>query len=133
MRTWSLNRLFALVIGIVFLLVGILGLLLDPTKGNLIGLFSVNIVHNLVHVLIGVLGIIAAFTGWPRYYNRGLGIVYLLVGILGFIPALTPGGELLGVMDVNLADNILHLVVGAVAAYLGFFVRESAVRVSPTA
>lgn len=94
MRTWSLNRLFALVIGIVFLLVGILGLLLDPTKGNLLGLFSVNIVHNLVHVLIGVLGIIAAFTGWSRYYNRGLGIVYLLVGILGFIPALTPGGEL---------------------------------------
>lgn len=121
---WTLNRIFALVVGIVFLLVGILGVILDPTKGDLLGLFSVNLVHNLVHLLVGILGIAAAFTGWSRYYNRGLGIVYLLVGILGFIPPLNPGGNLLGIMAINLEDNILHLVVGTLAAYLGFFLPE---------
>jgi hypothetical protein len=121
---WTLNRLFALVVGVVFLLVGILGFILDPTKGALLGLFDVNIVHNLVHLVVGILGIAAAFTGWSRYYNWGLGIVYLLVGILGFIPALNPNGDLLGIMALNLEDNILHLLVGGAAALIGFFVRD---------
>ena len=129
---WTPNRLFALVIGIVFLLVGILGLILNPTHGALLGLFDVDVVHNLVHLVVGILGVAAAFTGWSRYYNQGLGIVYLLVGILGFIPGLNPGGALLGLMHINIEDNFLHLIVGGVAAYLGFFERERVVQPART-
>ncbi len=120
MGQYTLGRLFALVIGIVFLLVGILGFVLNPTGGSLLGIFAVNIEHNVIHVLVGVLGILAAFTGWSRLYAQALGVVYLLVGILGFISPLAPGGMLLGLIHINLADNLLHLVVGALAAIIGF-------------
>ncbi len=46
------------------------------------------------------------------------GIVLVLVGVLGFIPALTPGGNLLGLFEVDLLHNIVHLVTGASALYL---------------
>ncbi|GER82062.1 MAG: DUF4383 domain-containing protein [Thermogemmatispora sp.] len=120
MKQFDLARGFALVIGIVFLLVGILGFILNPTEGALLGIFAVNIEHNLIHLLVGILGIAAAFTGWPRLYAQILGIVYLLVGILGFIPGLAPDGMLLGLVHINLADNLLHLIVGAAAAIVGF-------------
>jgi hypothetical protein len=120
MRQFDLARGFALVIGIVFLLVGILGFILNPTEGALLGIFAVNIEHNLIHLLVGILGIAAAFTGWSRLYAQILGIVYLLVGILGFIPGLAPDGMLLGLVHINLADNLLHLIVGAAAAIVGF-------------
>lgn len=71
----NIYKTFALVVGIVFLLVGILGFILNPTGGSLLGIFAVNIVH----VLVGVPGIAAAYTGWSRSYARGLGIVYVLL------------------------------------------------------
>jgi len=121
--TWTPNRIVAFAIGIVFLIVGILGLILDTTSGSLLG-FDVDLVHNLVHLLTGVLGLAAAFTGWPRRFNQIFGIVYLLVGIAGLIPALYFNQRLLGLMHVNAADNVLHLVVGLLAAVVGFFVAE---------
>ncbi len=121
MVTSNIYRTFALAVGIVFILIGILGFILDPMGGSLLNIFAVNIAHNLIHVLVGVLGIVAAYTGWSRLYARGLGIVYLLVGILAFIPGLAPSDMLLGLVHINLADNLLHLVVGGAALYLGFF------------
>ena len=120
MDTAKIYRTFALVLGIVFLLIGILGLILDTTHGALLGLFSVNLIHNFIHLIFGILGIVAAFTNWPRLYARIVGVVYLIVGILGFIPALAPGGLLLGLVEINLADNILHIVIALAALYVGF-------------
>jgi hypothetical protein len=117
------NRVVSLVIGIVFLIIGILGLLLHPTGGNLFG-FQVDLVHNLFHLITGILGIWAAFTGWYRRYNQVFGIIYLVLGILGLFHVFYFGGKLLGLMAVNGADNVLHLVVGIVATVAGFFVRD---------
>lgn len=122
--TWTPNRIVAFVIGIVFLIVGILGLILDTTSGSLLG-FDVDLIHNLVHLLTGVLGLAAAFTGWARRFNQIFGIVYLLVGIAGLIPALYFNQRLLGLMHVNADDNVLHLVVGTLAAAVGFFVADA--------
>lgn len=83
-----------------------------------------NTLHNTVHLLAGVLGVAAAYTGWPRLYNRVVGIVYLVVGILGFIPVLIIKGLLLGLVSINLSDNLLHLVAGIVLVYIGFFLTE---------
>jgi drug/metabolite transporter (DMT)-like permease len=121
--TWTINRIVAFVIGIVFLIVGILGLILDTTSGSLLG-FDVDLVHNLVHLLTGILGLAAAFTGWSRRFNQIFGIIYLLVGIAGLIPALYFDQRLHGLMHVNAADNVLHLVVGILAAAVGFFVTD---------
>ena len=117
---WGINRVVALVSGIVFLLIGILGLIIAPTSGSLFG-FEVDLVHNLVHLLTGILGLAAAFTGQSRLFNRVFGIIYIVVGIAGLFPFLYFDQRLLGLMHVNAADNVLHLVVGIVAAAVGFF------------
>ncbi len=128
-------RIVALVYGVVFLVVGALGFIPGITVGGeyLLGIFGVNALHNVVHLLFGVLGIAAALTGWSRPYLQGVGVIYLLLGVLGFIPGLYLGdGMLLGLVHVNLADNLLHLALGGVAAYFGFSPQYSG-RVSPTA
>jgi hypothetical protein len=47
------------------------------------------------------------------------GVVFLAIGVLGFIPALTPNGHLLGLFHVNTLHNVVHLLSGAVALYVG--------------
>jgi hypothetical protein len=120
---WTTNRIVAMVIGVVFLIIGILGLIFDTASGSLLG-FDVDLVHNLVHLLTGILGIAAAMTGWSRLFNQIFGVIYLLIGLAGLVPALYFSQRLLGLMHVNAADNVLHLVVGLVAAAIGFFVQD---------
>ena len=141
-----MTRTFTLVVGIVFLVAGVLGFIPGVTVHHvlgsvpgmasgheyLLGIFAVDTVHNLINLVIGVLGIAAYFWDQTRLYCQGLGIVCLVIGILGFIPALVLGnGMLLGLFHVNLADNVVYLIVGLVAAYLGFAPRYGG-RVSPT-
>ena len=122
---WTPNRIVALILGVVFLLIGILGLLFDTTHGSLLG-FDVDLVHNLVHLLTGIVALVAVFSGWSRRFNQVFGIIYLLVGLAGLIPGLYFDQRLLGLMHVNAADNVLHLLVGLVAAGIGFFVHDYA-------
>lgn len=127
----SIQKTVAMLVGIVFVLIGVLGFIPALVPGGaLLGIFGVNALHSIVHLLFGVLGIAAAYTGWPRMYNRVIGIVYLALAVLGFIPALVINGNLLGLVSINLADNFLHLVVGAVLVIVGFFVAD---RVTATA
>lgn len=131
-----MSRLFALIIGLVFLVAGVLGYIpgITTSGGMLLGIFEVDAIHNIVHLAVGILGIGAWYwERWSRLYCQVLGVFYLIVGILGFVPALmTADGLLLGLFHVNAADNVLHLVVGAVAAYAGFVPQAAGRRASPT-
>ncbi len=131
---WSTNRIFALALGIVFTLIAIIGFL-TPTENSsgvqaIFGLFDVDSVLNIVHLLFGLLGIAAAFTGYSRRYNQAFGVIYVVLALLGLIPALYfPAGSFghdnglfLGLMHLNAGDHILHLVTGLAALYVGFFV-----------
>jgi uncharacterized membrane protein len=121
-EVWTPNRIVALVIGIVFTIIGLAGFLVAPSmaRGNLLG-FDVDLVHNLVHLITGLLGLAAAFTGWSRRYNQIFGIIYILVGLAGLIyPGLYFSGRLLGIMHVNALDHVLHLIVGIIATAVGF-------------
>ena len=131
---WTPNRIVALVVGIAFTLVGIMGFFVTSSMavGNLLG-FDVDLVHNIIHLLIGLAGLAAAFTGWSRTYNQVVGIVYILLGLVGLIyPGLYSNGLLLGLTHVNAADHVLHLVVGTVQAAVGFGVAERRLRTTPT-
>ncbi len=114
-------KTFAGIIGGVFLAVGLLGLILNPTGGFLLGTFAVDLLHNIVHLVVGLAGLGAWYLGLveSRIFNKVLGVVYLVLGVLGFIPPLFDDGQFLGILHLNNADNILHLV-GAIAAYFGF-------------
>src|SRR5207237_10316257 len=77
----------AVLFGVVFLLVGILGFVPAVTKDEmLLGIFHVNAAHNVDHLLSGAVALFAGMTslGVARIYFRIFGLVYGLVVVLGF-------------------------------------------------
>ena len=81
-----------------------------------------NTLHILIHLLTGAAGIATYYAGWnaSRTFNQVLGVTYLVLGVLGLIPDLFTNGLFLGLIPLNLVDNLFHLVVGGIAAYFGF-------------
>ena len=132
MRHWTatkgekvpLAQRFAQVFGIIYLLVGILGFIpvapflvgnipavIGPFDGFLLGIFAVNWLHNLAHIAIGAAGLASyrSLSG-ARSYCLAIGVIYLILFLLGLI-APTVGG----LIPLNPADNILHLLTGGLA------------------
>ena len=110
----------AVLFGIVFLLVGILGFVPAVTKDEmLLGIFHVNAAHNVVHLLSGAVALFAGMTslGAARIYFRIFGLVYGLVAVMGFFVG---DGMLLGLISNNAAVTWLHVVIAAVSLLLGF-------------
>lgn len=126
----------AKVFGIIYILVGILGfvpgisppvpadvaqahpLLIGLGYNNALGLFTVNAIHDLVHVLIGIGGVIAAASiVASRSYFRSMTVVFVLLIVLGIIPATA---TLFGLAPLFGADVLLHVLTAAVAAYFGW-------------
>ena len=108
-----------LILGVVLLLVGVLGFVLTPGDGLLLGVFAANTTHHVIHLASGILGIAAATMGWSRTFCQIFGPVYLLVAVLG-LALVGSDGMLLGLVHVNTADHLLHLVIGGAATYFGF-------------
>jgi hypothetical protein len=110
----------AIVLGVVFLLVGILGFVPAAAPQHmLLGIFHVNAAHNVVHLLSGAVALACGFTGVhaSRLYFRVFGVVYGLVAVLGFVQGET---MLLGLVSNNQADTWLHVGIAVVSLVLGF-------------
>ncbi len=113
-------KTLSMVFGVVFVLVGLLGFIANPIVGSA-GYFETNLVHNLVHLIIGVVLLLIA-TMAPAKSDVGLrvfGIIYLIVAVLGFVTA-PAGGDLLGFITANVADHWLHVVLGIVLVAVSF-------------
>ncbi len=105
--------------GIVFILIGILGFIPGVTNedGMLLGIFQVDTLHNVIHLLTGIVALLCAGSmKGAKSYFKIFGVVYALVTILGFVG----GGDVLGLIMVNGADNVLHLLIAVIALVLGF-------------
>ncbi len=114
---------FAMLFGIVFVIVGILGFIKNPIVGAG-GYFETDLLHNLVHLVIGVLLLYGQGKGEAQAatFLKVVGIIYLLLAVLGF---LMPGGKLIGLVAVNMADHWLHLVLGVIITAIGFSAKGS--------
>jgi len=123
MRNRSLAQTLALVFGIAFLGVGVLGFIPGITTnlgdikfaGNdspseLLGIFQVSILHNIVHLLFGIAGIALSRT-WDsaRTYLLGSGVIYLVLFVYGLIVSANSDANF---VPINNADDLLHLVLG---------------------
>lgn len=115
----SLVQKAATVFGAVFVAVGILGFIpLFTPNGHLLGIFEVNGVHNMVHLLSGIAALLASKTHrYARLYFQIFGIVYGLVTLLGVFYG---DNDLFGIMAHNVADIFLHALITAAALYFGF-------------
>ena len=109
------KKLIVQVLGAVLILIGLLGFVNDP----ILGIFEVDLVHNLVHLASGAAALYFASKGedGAATFGKVFAVVYGLVFVLGIVMG---EGRLLGLMEINGADNILHLLITAVAAYVGF-------------
>jgi hypothetical protein len=112
----------AVLFGIVFILIGILGFVPGITTNEmLLGIFHVNTAHNVVHLLSGAAALFAGMTsfGASRMYFRIFGVIYGAVAVMGLMHM----GEhtmLLGLISNNDADTYLHIGIAAVSLLLGF-------------
>jgi Domain of unknown function (DUF4383) len=115
MEATSPARLYAILVGGVLVIAGIIGFFYSSSFGgpgevdDVFGILAVNGWHNVVHILTGLLGLAAA--GYAaRAYALGMGAVYVVIAIWGFI--IGSGESLLGFIPVNTEDNVLHLILG---------------------
>jgi hypothetical protein len=120
----------AMLFGVVFLLVAIVGFItpggmamtVDP-PGMLLGMFPVNMLHNVVHLLFGIWGLAASrsWSGAKSYAQIG-GIIYLLLAVCGLF---MPNG--FGLVPLGGSDIGLHAVLGLVLAAVGFTAKADTV------
>jgi hypothetical protein len=123
-------QIATVVVAVVFLLVGVLGFVPGITTNYdqltfaghmsgaaLLGIFNVSILHNIVHLLFGVVGLLAARTpGGARSYLLAGGIIYLVLFIYGLV---IPMDGPANFVPVNSADNVLHLILAIGMVGLG--------------
>ncbi len=131
------TRYFALILGIVYALVGILGFIpgltnpppagspvlsVDGSYGLLLGLFPVNVLHNIVHLLVGLAGI-AAYASFQasKTYARVVFVIFALLTVLGLIPG---GDTTFGLIPLYGNDIWLHALTALVSGYFGFVAEE---------
>ena len=125
-RGRTVPELLALAFGAVYLLVGIIGFFVtgfDNFAGNdqhemLLGLFMINPLHNIAHILVGVVGLVLARTlAGARTYGWLLAGLYAALFVYGLIAV----GKDWDFLNINAGDNVLHIataLVGLVIALL---------------
>ena len=103
------------ILGLVLAIVGIAGFFVS---GGMLLMFEVDTMHNIVHILSGVIALIAFNSSQvaSRWFLIIFGIVYGLVAVIGF----AMGGDILGLFHANAADNFLHIAIAAVCLIVGF-------------
>ena len=131
-----------MIVGLTFLVVGIAGFIPGITtdydtlafagtdsEAELLGIFQVSILHNIVHLAFGALGVYAARTARTSYlYLVGGGVVYLVLTLYGVVIDRTSDANF---VPVNTPDNWLHLALGVGMIGLGVALGRDA-RTSPT-
>ncbi len=135
MRERTPVQSIAALVGVVFLLVGILGFVPGITThygdlsfaghdsgAKLLGIFQVSVLHNIVHLLFGVVGLAFARTAdGARTFLVGGGAVYLVLWVIGLVGAA-------GWIPANTADNWLHFALGVGMIALGLVTSRSTAR-----
>jgi hypothetical protein len=134
-------KTFAKLFGVVFLLVGLSAFIPGVTTphahpgaadvmvgaglGAAMGLFPVNVLHNLFHVAFGIWGLVAARSfGAARLYAKGVAVIYTALALFGLIPA-AKLWTTFGLIPLYGNDVWLHILLAAIAGYFGFIRRDS--------
>jgi hypothetical protein len=126
MDSASPARLYCTLVGAVLVIAGIIGFFytagfdtgvsgVAADTDEVFGILAVNGWHNVVHILLGLLGLLAA--GYAaREYALGIGLVYIILAIWGFADG---DNIILGLVPLNNEDNFLHLILGLTGVAAG--------------
>lgn len=119
---------YCLLAGLSLLLAGVFGFISDSSfdtgdgvQGDLFLGFEVNAIHNLIHVASGLVLLVASpKRASARAVALGFGLVYGLVAIIGLVD----GEDVLGLIPINSADNMLHIALAALGIITGLISRD---------
>jgi hypothetical protein len=138
-------RLYCLLVGGVLVIAGIIGFFYSASfdagdsirSDDVFGILAVNGWHNLVHIAIGGLLLVAA-GGAARTGAMAVGILYLALSALGFIATggdgisfVASNGVLIDLVPVNDEDNVLHLVLGITGVLAAVATKEGRTAAAP--
>lgn len=135
--TTSPNRLLGIIFGAIYVLVGLLGFAVTgaigfvATQGGLLlGIFEVNPLHNVAHLIIGAALLIGGLVSVraAKATNGTVGAVYLLLGIIGFFVV----GTSLNILALNTADHFLHLASAIVLLVVALAADKTAPQATTT-
>lgn len=126
----------AQIFGWIFIIVAVLGFFVSrgsmeadvEMAPRVLGLFPVNLLHNLVHLAFGVWGVMAA-RAWAsaKTYCQAAGVIYLVLAALGFVVP-----DTFGLIPIGGNDIWLHVVLGVALAYFGFTAKAGVERAPVT-
>lgn len=124
---FNMSKTISIIIGLIFLLIGAMGYFPNSIVGPG-AFFETNNLHNIVHVLFGLIIIFAAFASESSLarWLKIVGLLYLIVAVLGFFAVDETGlGQILGLIMVNSSDNWLHVVLGFLLLGIGYWITNS--------
>jgi hypothetical protein len=106
-------------LGIFYVAIGILGFVPGVTNdGMLLGIFAVNALHNIAHLVLGAVLIWGSMTV-NNTVNKALAIVFALLVVASFIAPIVEQ------LPLNPPDSVLHLVSAVITGYYGFMVKPA--------
>ncbi len=130
-------RTFALIFGIFYTLVGIMGFIpglvqpppgdaptmaMDAGYGYLLGIFPVNLFHNIVHLAAGLWGVFSYGSfGAAKTYSRVIAIVFAVLFVMGLFPGLN---TMFGLAPLHGNDIWLHAASAILAGVFGYVVSD---------
>jgi hypothetical protein len=133
-------RLYCLLVGGVLVIAGIIGFFYEASfatgdevvSDDVFGILAVNGWHNLVHITIGAVLLLAAGSA-ARPAALFVGILYIVLCILGFIATgddgigfIAENGTLIKLVPINDEDNVLHLILGITGVIAALATRSAA-------
>ena len=118
--------------GIFYVLIGVLGFVPgitvptdQPGQGLLLGIFAVNAIHNIIHLVAGGVLVWGGMTaGFTTTANKVMAVVFLLLVPVSLIAPIAEG------VSINLADTLLHLASALLTGYLGFIAGRGTARMA---
>ena len=140
MEASSPARLYCLLVGAFLVVAGIMGFFYESSfdtgdeliSEEVLGVLAVNGWHNLVHLAIGGVLLLAAGSA-ARAAALGVGVLYIALSVLGFIATggdgisfVAENGVLIDLVPVNDEDNVLHAILGVTGVLAGFATRAGA-------
>src|SRR3989338_3414114 len=114
----DVQKIYAFVLGLVLAAIGIWGLFTDL----ILGLFGVNIIQDILHLIAAVFGIYSGVWGQGKMYNLFIGWIGLALGVSGFIPLVKD--FLLNFLNINTATTVLHIAIGIVSLAVAYLFKE---------